>query len=56
MGKDIAYHIRRGWEKETAIFGICHFERSEVGGEKPLCATLEIIQRDVSTSLDMTEN
>src|SRR5213593_2264612 len=20
MGKDIAYHIRRGWEKETAIF------------------------------------
>jgi hypothetical protein len=22
MGKDIAYHIRRVWEKETAIFGL----------------------------------
>src|SRR5205809_7717632 len=23
MGKDIAYHIRRVWEKETAIFATC---------------------------------
>ena len=49
MGKDIAYHIRRAWEKETAIL-------PPGGVEKPRCATLEVIQRDVSTSLDMTEN
>jgi len=43
IGKDIAYHIRRVWEKETAIFPKTHWsfraERSEV--EKPRCPTRE---------------
>jgi hypothetical protein len=29
MGKDIAYHIRRVWEKETAIFATTHACHSE---------------------------
>src|SRR5207244_10618240 len=58
MGKDIAYHIRRVWEKETAILSpsTLSFRAERSGVEKPRCATLEVIQRDVSTSLDMTEN
>jgi hypothetical protein len=58
MGKDIAYHIRRVWEKETAILSLNAFVISsgaKWSRETPL-RTLEVIQRDVSTSPDMTEN
>jgi hypothetical protein len=52
IGKDIAYHIRRVWEKETAIFAAFVISsKAKRSREIPLPQ----IQRDVSTSLDMTE-
>jgi hypothetical protein len=55
IGKDIAYHIRRVWEKETAILLHLSGRAKRSGVEKSRCASVEVIQRDVSTSLDMTE-
>jgi hypothetical protein len=55
MREDIAYHIRRVLEKETAIFARARVISSGTKRIREIALRkLEAMQRDVSTSLDMT--
>jgi hypothetical protein len=55
MREDIAYHIRRVLEKETAIFARARVISSGAKRIREIALRkLEAMQRDVSTSLDMT--
>jgi len=56
IGKDIALPYTSRLGKETAIFAtLLSFRAKRSGVEKSRSESVEVIQRDVSTSLDMTE-